>query len=86
MRVAPVMFEIEKDVPVPPDRVRNGVGTEMRVVLPNMKVGESFVVPGAIMKRESVRVTVSKWQRDNAPTKKFTARAVDGGTRVWRTA
>lgn len=76
------MFEIEKNVPLPPARIRDGVATEMRKVLPTMKVGESFFVPDG--KRDSIRVTIFKWAKENAPDKKFTARRADGGIRVWR--
>lgn len=79
------MFKVETNVEIPPSRVRDGVATEIRETLPTMVVGDSFFVPISSMKPSTVRVTVSKEKRKLAP-KDFTARAVQNGSRVWRTA
>lgn len=78
------MFEIEKTVPLPPPRISSGVATEIRALLPDMKVGDSFFVPATTMKPQTVRVTVTKEKAKLKP-KNFTARVVQGGARVWRT-
>lgn len=77
-------LHIENSVALPPPRLRNGIAVEIRAALPTMKVGESFFIPMKDMKPQTVRVTVSKEKARHKP-KNFTARAVEGGSRVWRT-
>lgn len=76
-------IKIENDIPVPPPVTRTGVATEMREILPKMKIGDSFFIPTSEMKPQTTRVTVAKWARAHPPFH-FTTRAVPNGARVWR--
>jgi hypothetical protein len=70
-------FPIEKDIPLPP-RNRNG-----KYPLPDMKIGDSFLVPKDSIKNENnLRTTICKYAKSIHVT--VTVRAVPDGWRVWR--
>ncbi|HQT62754.1 hypothetical protein [Acidiphilium sp.] len=68
------MIEIEKNVPMPMRR--------QRYPWRQMKVGDSFVVPG----KTSGAFSGAKRAAAKATGFKFATRNVEGGVRVWRVA
>ncbi len=72
-------MQIEKDVPMP----MNGVGSPVKYPFKDMQVGDSVFAEG----QDSVGYAASAaraWGRING--RKFSARTVDGGVRIWRIA
>ena len=69
-------IEIEKNIPIPPEKRRN--------VYPykDMDIGESFVVPSAKIQI----VCNANYRAGKVSGKKFIARREGDGVRVWRTA
>ena len=70
------MIKIDKNVPIPPDRLSRG----RKYPWDELEVGDSFFVEGK--KFEPLRVSAA--QIGKAKARKFIARQVDGGVRVWR--
>ena len=72
-------IKIETGIPMPPGLGQRG--RSRKYPWREMKVGDSFLVPG---------VTRQKWRSAPAGEKatgfKFATRAVEGGIRVWRVA
>lgn len=67
-------YVIEKDVPIPPQQwAKNGLTYALR----HMEVGDSVMAPGK--KVSSIAASAGRLK-----PKKFTARTVDGGVRIWR--
>ena len=81
------MFEIEKDIPIPPLK-----GNRKETLYPfnQMEVGDSFFVPfGEDEKLTKMRVSASIGQRcrhykKNGQPNRFSMRSVGTGVRVWR--
>ena len=73
-------YQIEKGVPIPAmKRATNG---ESKYPFAQMDVGDSFFVHG-----KSIHTLNSQAHKYGTRlSRKFTARAIDGGTRVWRIA
>jgi len=69
--------QVESKIPVPKvaDRKRY-------LVLDTLEPGESVLIPGL----NTTSVKSSLWYRQERDGKKFTARKVEGGVRVWRVA
>ena len=81
----PVVFIVEKDIPVPEKSSR-----DRKYPLDQMEVGDSFLVP------TDPAMTVSKLQKKASASvayahrtlggRRFVTRQVEGGVRVWRIA
>lgn len=71
---------IEKDIPVPP-RKRGRKPGSRKYPFAELGLGDSFFVKAK--KVMSVYSTVSRANKAHAP-KRFTARNIEGGVRVWR--
>ena len=77
------MFEIENDVPIPP----NARGRNNKYPWADMKVGDSFFVPGPPSGANPV--TSSAYNQNiknikNGIKGRWSCQGKDGGTRVWR--
>ena len=70
-------YVIEKNVPLVQ---KNGAGRKEKYPFPQMEVGDSFVVPGGIVR--SMRVTLRIAGLRHGRT--FKAQEQEGGVRVWR--
>lgn len=66
-------FKIEKGIRVP---------DPVRYPWDELKVGDSFFVPGATAAKMGGSLS---YQRRKHPDRKFTSCTVDGGVRIWRT-
>ena len=71
-------FKIEKGVPLPRKTGRDG---QNLYPWPEMEIGDSIFLPGKTIKDSNAGL-----QYGRAHGKKFTARSVEGGIRVWRVA
>lgn len=76
-----IKLEIEKGIPTPDPKVkRAGIPNKYRYPYRDMEVGDSFLVPGALVSEiASVRSYAAQ-----TTGYRFAARAVEGGVRVWR--
>lgn len=76
-------IKIEKGIPIPIRK--RGVGGGMHVlVVREMMVGDSVFLKCVDTKQQRSRSTYAAiWAKRLAP-KRFTARMVDGGVRIWR--
>lgn len=76
-------FVIEDDVPLP-SHPGPRTGTS-KYPFAQMEVGQSFLV-GSDIKPSTLRSAISAYTKANPtkPAKRFAARIVDGGVRVWR--
>jgi len=74
-------FVIEKGIPIPERRRGNLGGASNRYPFGQMEVGDSFFCPGA---SSSVEAAANLYGKRS--DRKFSARYVEGGTRIWRTA
>jgi hypothetical protein len=74
---------IEKNVPLPTDRVR-GVRCAARERMDAMEPGDSLLVPTSLHSASAVRLMVRSVRKD-FPDRQFTTRTREGGIRVWRT-
>ena len=72
-------YKIEKNIPVPCASNKGGL---LKYPWPEMEVGDHIFVPGK--KTGDIMAASRGWSKRNAPGWKFTARAVDGGVRIWR--
>lgn len=68
------MFDIEQNIPIPTDKRRSPYPWQ------EMKVGDSFFVPGKKMASVSSACTFQKKKTG----REYVTRCVDGGVRVWR--
>ena len=85
-------FKIEKGIPLPRAYTKGGGGR--KYPWPDMKVGDSFLVPatdGKFTERgittfgSRLRATARTWGRlNNNPAFKVSVYQVSGGARVWR--
>ncbi len=72
-------FKIDKKIPLP-DHYKTGKVS--KYPFPEMKVGDSFFVPG---KSTAVKAAAFNWSKRNKEGKwKFCSSARDGGMRIWR--
>lgn len=71
-------YEIEDGIELPDAPGRRG--RQRLYPFPDMEVGQSFFVPGGTP--NTTNGSMQRWQK--ALGRKFTARSVDGGVRVWR--
>lgn len=77
------MYEIEKNVPIPPEARRT---RQSKYPLRSMAAGDSFMIPLPVdapkesyaRAQQSVQSYASRWKI------KVTTRKVEGGVRVWR--
>lgn len=78
------MFEIEKNVPIPP-KSRNE--RDSKYPLRQMAAGDSFLIaiPDGAPKEQYARAQQSVQSYASRWKVKVTTRKVDGGVRVWRT-
>lgn len=72
------MIPIDKGIPIP-TRCRGRAGRRLLFPFADMEIGDSFFVAGAA---SSVESAASRYGQKLG--RKFTARYVDGGVRVWR--
>jgi len=75
----PSDFTIDKGVPMPPRR--RGAGRNRVYPFAEMEVGDSFFHEGSA---SSVEAAASNYARRSG--KRFAARYIDGGVRIWRIA
>ena len=77
-------FEIEKEIPIPPLRRE-----DRKYPFADMDVGDSFFIRFSVEARKKnqskIGAAIGGYSRRNSG-KKFSARCVDGGIRVWRIA
>jgi len=73
------VFVIEKNIELPPKRHARGPGRACIYPFAHMQVGDSFVTD----RKGAVQAARSWGKRREI---KFSARKVQGGTRIWRTA
>ena len=76
------MITIEKDVPIPIARHKDGDSKGLRAALSAMEIGDSFFYPTKDPVRCGVRSQICRVSKETH--KNFTTRKVDGGIRVWR--
>lgn len=71
------MIEIEKGITMPERQ------NKRKVIYPfdNMNVGDSFFVGNASHAKMTAAI---QYRQRKAPSRKYAARMVDGGVRVWR--
>lgn len=73
------MFKIETTVPL----AANGAGAPRKYPIYDMAVEQSFFVPGEDTQGNAAQSARMYGRRVG---KKFSARTMDGGVRIWRTA
>ena len=78
--VTKAVGKIEKGIPIPP--VKHGGGASAKWPWDHMEIGDSFLMPARKMSTVSSQITTVSRRLG----RKFAARAVDGGARVWRVA
>ena len=87
------MFEIEKGIPIP--AVQRRAAGSSKYPFASLEVGDSFFVAATPSEGESQNeasdrvfnsLSGSKYRAKKHLNRDFTARVVDGGVRVWRTA
>lgn len=76
-------FTIDKGVPLPPHRPSGGMGRLPTYPWHQMEVGDSFFVPGGVLKKLATAASATARRH---PPLRFSLRTVDGGVRVWRIA
>ena len=72
------MYVIEKNIPLPSKIIMN---KREKYPFSLLKVGHSFLVPNGKMR--TVSVSVAKYNKQ-MPNRRFTARTIKEGIRVWR--
>ena len=77
------MFTIDNGIPVPDSARAGRSATGSKYPFADMAVGSSFGVPDA--KPSTLRSACAVYAKKHTGVK-FAIRAVEGGTRVWRTA
>lgn len=78
---------IEKNVPPPIPkcrlkRTRQDRGNRMKLPFKAMEVGDSILVPPAVMTRKNIQIVVSRLGNDLR--RKFITRIEGNSTRIWR--
>ena len=76
---APLRFDIEKGVPIPP---RRGNGIASKFPFAEMKPGDSFFAKG--VKAGALSSAATGWKTRHQPKWKFCTRTVEGGSHIWR--
>lgn len=74
-----LIYKIEAGIPIPGAHA----GREAIYPLDDLKVGESFFVPGGTHK--SIATHINVFRGKNHGQKTITSRLIEGGIRVWRT-
>ena len=74
----PMAIKIDKNIPMPNSGKKNV--ERSKYPFSRMKVGDSFFAP---CKMWTISASVGKYNKALAP-KRFSARSIDGGVRVWR--
>jgi len=72
-------MKVEKDIPMPATTIRDGY----KYPLNEMDIGDSIFEPGPRNSNESkIRLSAKKYGAKTG--KRFSARKVEGGVRIWR--
>ena len=81
-------YKIEKGIKIPPVSYRTGTAkaSPFALTLNALNKGESFLVkePSEMMRAEKVMRDMTARERNSGGTRKFTARRLNGGVRIWR--